>query len=163
MNLGPDGEADYLAALETFRKLYPNDPAIDLHSIDYYLLKKRYDEAHKAIDRLNEAVGGDPYLGVLHGHVWMEAGQFEKARRAIERGIKEEPHLTNGYWSRITLSLREKKHADTLHWLKMIVEKCQVEIQDLAAVPDYADFVKSPQHGEWQKWYAGRRKGEGTP
>jgi hypothetical protein len=79
------------------------------------------------------------------------------------RLIRKEPHLTRVYWTRITLSLREKNHADTLRWLRTIVEKCHVEIQDLAGVPAYADFVKSPQHDEWQKWYAGRRQGNGQP
>jgi tetratricopeptide (TPR) repeat protein len=161
MGLGEDGEADYLAAMETFRKLFPNDAAVDFISIDYFLLKKRYDEARLAMDRLNEAVGGDPYLGVLRGTAWMEEGRFEEAGRAIEKAIQEEPGLTPAYWARVTLSLREKNHNDTLKWLKIIVGNRGVEVQDLAAVPEYAEFVKSPRHGEWQKWYATRGKGNG--
>jgi tetratricopeptide (TPR) repeat protein len=158
MNLGADGEGEYLAALETFRKLYPDDAAVDFISIDYFYLKKQYDQARKAIDRLDQAVGGDPYLNVVRGNASMEAGRFEEARQAMEKAIQAEPDATNAYWVRISLALREKKHADTLKWLQAIVEKCHVEVQDLAAVPEYADFVKSPQYGEWQKWYAGRGK-----
>ena len=58
------------------------------------------------------------------------------------------------------MSLREKSHADTLKWLQVIVEKCQVAIPNLNEDPDYAEFVRSPQHGEWQKWYAARGKGK---
>jgi tetratricopeptide (TPR) repeat protein len=158
MNLGADAEADYLAGLETFRQLYPNDPAIDFISIDYFLLKKRYDEVHKSIDRLDKAVGGDPYLNVLRGSTSMEAGQFEEASRAMEKAIKDEPDMSKAYWARIGLSLQEKKHDDTLKWLQAIVEKCQVAITNLNEVPEYAEFVKSPQHGEWQKWYVIRGK-----
>ena len=34
--------------LEDFRKLYPNDPCIDLLSIDYYTLKKDFPKASSA-------------------------------------------------------------------------------------------------------------------
>jgi hypothetical protein len=37
-HLGADGEADYLASLERFRQLYPDDAAIDLISLDYLSL-----------------------------------------------------------------------------------------------------------------------------
>jgi serine/threonine protein kinase len=39
-----------------------------------------------------------------------------------------------------------------------VVEKRGVVIQDLKTVPDYAKFVKSPQHAQWLKWYAERQK-----
>lgn len=163
MNLETDGDAEYLAALEVFRKLYPRDAALDFISIDYFFLKKRYDEACRAMDRINKAVGGDPYLDVLRGSALLEAGRFKEARQAIEKAIKDEPNLVQAYWFRIGLSLREKKYADTLAWLQRIVEKCHVDIQDLTGVPDYAGFVASPQYTMWQKWNAGRAKGKDQP
>jgi tetratricopeptide (TPR) repeat protein len=158
-HLGADGEADYLAGLERFRELYPDDAAIDFISIGYFHLKKRYDEVRRSIDRIDKAVGGDPYLDVLRGNAWMEDGRFEEARQAMEKAIEEEPDLARAYWTRIALSLREQKHADTLKWLQTIVEKCHVAIKNLNEVPEYAEFVKSPQYGEWQKWCAGGGKG----
>lgn len=159
MKLGADGEADYLAAMQMFRKLYPEDAAIDFISIDYFFLQKRFDEARKSIDRLDRAVGGDPYLNVIRGNAWMEEGRFDEARQAMEEAIKKKPDLANAYWMRITLSLRERKHADTLKWLQTTVEKWHVTIGNLNEFPDYAEFVNSPQHGEWLEWYAGHGVG----
>lgn len=155
---GEAGERDYLAAMEKYRELYPNDASIDFISIDYYFLKKRYDEAIRAIDRIDKAIGGDPYLRVLRSGAHSEAGRFADARTDIEKAITEEPNLINAYWVRIALSLREKNHEDTLTWLKAIVERLNVEFQDLSTVPDYAEFVKSSQHAQWRKWYAQRKK-----
>jgi hypothetical protein len=66
--------------------------------------------------------------------------------------------LADAYWARITVALKEKDHADTLAWLKKIVEKCAMEFEDLMKLDDYAEFVKSPQYAEWLKWYRGRKK-----
>ncbi len=62
-------EKEYTEALEEFRKLYPNDACIDLLSIDYYTLKKDFPKAFECIDRLDKAIGGDPYLTLLRGYL----------------------------------------------------------------------------------------------
>jgi tetratricopeptide (TPR) repeat protein len=152
------GNDEYLTALETFRRLFPTDPAVDLLSIDYFILKKQYDDALKGVERAYKAVGGDPSLRAIEANILAEAGRFKAARAAAERGIAEEPDLAEIYWSRLSVALKEKNHADTLAWLKKIVEKCRVEIGNLTKADDYAAFVKSPQHAEWLKWYEGREK-----
>ena len=38
------------------------------------------------------------------------------------------------------------------------VEATDEKISDLTTLDDYADFVKSPQHEEWRKWYESRKK-----
>lgn len=158
MQRGEAGEQAYLAAMEKFRRLYPSDASLDLIAIDYFFLKKQFDALVQAIDRLDRSVGGDPYLNVLRGNVYLEAGKFASSRAAYEAAIKAEPNLTEAYWARIALSLTERNHDDTLTWLKTIVEKRAAGIGDLTTISDYADFVKSPQHTRWQKWYAERSK-----
>jgi tetratricopeptide (TPR) repeat protein len=152
------GEKDYLAAMEKFRKLYPDDAAVDFVSIDYYLIKKQYDDALKAIAAVQKAVGGDAHLESMRANVLAEAGRYDEARAAAEKAVKDEPDLDSGYWSRITVSLREKKYADTVEWLKKVVEQCKIEVQDLTQNPEFAGFIKSPQHGEWRKWYRAHSK-----
>lgn len=158
-HLGADGEADCLAAMQLFHDQYPNDAANDFISINFYFLQKRYAAARKSIEELDQTLGGDPFLDVMRGNAWMEEGRFDEARQAMEEAIQKESDLANAYWARITLSLRENKHDDTLLWLQTVVEKCSDEVESLSEVPEYAEFVKSPQHGEWKKWYAGRGKG----
>jgi len=156
--LGAGGEPNYLAAMERFRKLYPNDACVDFISIDYFFLKKQYDDARKAVDHLDKVVGGDPYLDVVRGNCWMEAGRFDAARTALENAVKAEPDLANACWARIALSLREKKHNDTLVWLKWVVEQCHEQVLDLTTLPDYAHFVRSPEHALWLTWYGSRAR-----
>ena len=155
-NLGEESEPLYLAAMEKFRKLYPNDAALDLISIDYYYLKGQINKGIKAVQRLDKVVGGDPYLDMFQGNLLMELKQYDKARKAIEKCIKEEPTLELAYWSRITLSLAEKNHVDTLKWLKTTVKTFKSDVGGFDEIPEYSEFVKSPQFAEFEKWYAER-------
>ena len=155
---GDAAEKDYAAAMEKFRKLYPDDAAVDFISIDYYAIKKQYDDAVKAIAAVQKAMGGDAHLESMRANILSEAGRYDEARAAAEKAVKDEPDLDSGYWSRVTVSLREKKYADTLEWLKKVVEQCKMEVQDLTQNPEFGGFVKSPQYREWKKWYQAHSK-----
>jgi tetratricopeptide (TPR) repeat protein len=148
---------EYVRQLERFRRLFPNDGCVDFLSIDYYALKKDYAAAIKACERVEQSVGGDAHMKAMRANCHVEANNFAEAAKLITEALKDEPDLDTAHWSRITLSLREKKHAETLDWLKKIVTNCKVEIDDLTLVAEYADFVKSPQHREWVKWYAAKK------
>jgi tetratricopeptide (TPR) repeat protein len=152
------GDDEYITAVSAFRRDHPADPAVDLLSIDYHLLKKQYDEAIKSVDQLDKAIGGDPYLFAMRANIQSEAGRFDQARSSAERAVKELPTMEEAYWVRITVALKEKNHPDTLKWLKAIVENCGTEIDDLTEIDDYSTFVESAQHAEWLKWYAAREK-----
>jgi len=108
MQQGEAAAADYLAAVEKFRKHYPDDPAVDFISIDFYVLRKQYDSALAAVDRLEKSVGGDTYLGVPRSRVLANANRFKEARAAAESAIKAEPTIEAGYWARVDVSLRER-------------------------------------------------------
>ncbi len=153
---GPDGDKNYLAALERFRQLYPEDVAAEFISIDYHYLKKQYAEVLKGIDRLDTAVGGDPYLDLMRAGALVEMKRFRDARAAIERAIKAEPTVVSAYGIRILISLRERKYGETLEWLKKLVERCGVPRDDLPGNPEYAGFVQSPQYRQWLDWYQKR-------
>jgi tetratricopeptide (TPR) repeat protein len=151
---------EYIRLLGIFRQKYPDDPAIDLMSIDYHYFKKEYDKGLLCLERLNKAVGGDPYLLVLQGNLMSEAGRYPEAKTEIEKAVQQEPTLEEAYWARITVSFKEKNHPDTLTWLKKVVEKCKVTVdeKEMGKNAEYAAFVKSPQFQEFWKWYQGRNK-----
>jgi tetratricopeptide (TPR) repeat protein len=157
---GTGDDNDYLTELERFHKDHPNDPAGDLVSIDYYLLKKNYDEMFKTIDRLDKALGGDPYLEVIKAGGLAEAGRFKEARASADKVIKDAPKSPHGYWMRTTVATKEKDHTDTLKCLKALVENVEptLEADALRADERFTDFVKTPQFDEFKKWLAERAK-----
>jgi hypothetical protein len=148
----------FLKALEQFRTLFPDDPCLDLLLMAYHREKGEYAEALEPIERLDQSIGGDPYLRVVRAECHIGLKEFYRARAETSAAIDAEPDLSYAYWTAIQPSLIEKKHHETLGWLKKVVDKCGVEIPDLADVEEYQYFVKSPQHQEWTDWYGKRKK-----
>jgi tetratricopeptide (TPR) repeat protein len=157
---GTGDDNEYLTEMERFRTNHPNDAAGELVSIDYYLLKKNYDEMLKLIDRLDKSLGGDPYLDVMKANVLADAGRFNEARAAADQAIKDAPKLPQAYWMRATVSTKAKDHKDTLACLKTLVEKVDpaLEPTNLMADERFVEFVKTPQFDEFKKWLAARAK-----
>jgi hypothetical protein len=144
-------EEKYMAAMEDFQKAYPNDPAQDLMSIDYFFLRKQYDKALEVVDRLDRAVGGDPYLDTIRAGALVMAGRTADAKKAAQRLAQAEPDKSDGPMTLLSIALAEKDHAETLRLLKLLESRFGMQFRDLRTVPEYAQFVRSPQHGEWER------------
>ncbi|HWE37510.1 MAG TPA: hypothetical protein VG406_13150 [Isosphaeraceae bacterium] len=148
--LGDD--AKYAAAIDDFRANHPDDPAADLQSIDSYIIKKQYEKAIEGIDRLDKAVGGDPYLDTMRGNVYLISEKPEEARKAGERAIAEEADLVQGYAVVVAATLRTKEYDATLDALrKMRKQFGRVNIDAFSGMQGYDEFAKSPQFEEFRK------------
>lgn len=60
---------DVRATTADFRRLYPNDAALDVLSLPSLIFEKQFDEALAAVDRIDAFVGGDPYLDTLRSTI----------------------------------------------------------------------------------------------
>lgn len=150
--------AEFLIALDGFRRQFPGDPALVFQDVDYYCLNRNFEEALRSIDKAEKAIGGDPYLNALRAKILVKAWRHKEARAAADKAIEQEPTLTHGYWGRIAVALAETHHADTLALLKKLVENTGQAVGDLRNDPDFVVFVRTPEYAEWVKWYAGRKR-----
>jgi hypothetical protein len=135
--------------IEEFRKLFPNDACFDTISIDGLLMRKDFDGAMEAIERLDQAVGGDAYLDNRRGRLCESRGDLEGARRFYLRAVEREPRLLAPHWSLVGCALRARDYPETLERLKEIDRRFAVVFGDMTQVRLYAGFVQSPQYGEW--------------
>jgi hypothetical protein len=149
------GDQEYSEAIQDLVTNYPNDPCSEIVAIDAYFLRKEYPKVLKCIDRLDREVGGDPYLKVMRAGIHIKSGNLKEGRLACQKAIEEEPTLKQAYWSLVSISLREKKFDETANHLEILADKFHEEIGDLTDVPDYAEFIRSP---EYQKWAKSREK-----
>ena len=78
-----DAELDQ--AVEAFRQEFPDDPAQDLLSIDYFINHQRYTDANRAIARVKKRTGGDAYLEMLSANVALFEKKPDCAREFAER------------------------------------------------------------------------------
>jgi hypothetical protein len=147
-------DAEYLQALDGFRRQFPGDPALIVQAIDHFRLTHQYEGAVRAAAVFEQSIGGDPCLKALRGLLLAKGWRFVEARAAATQAIEEEPTLKLAYFARIHISLAEANHPDTLEWLKKLVEATGHKVRNLQTDSDYAVFVRSPQYREWLSWTA---------
>jgi hypothetical protein len=145
------GDQAYLAAIRDFRAYHPHDPCVDIISIDKFILGKQYREASQAIDRLDAAVGGDPYLNVIRGNLHLLQNETGPAKAFAEKTLKADDTLIDAHWLLVSAALQERAFGEVTRFLRRIDEKFDVEFFDLETVPEYAEYVKSPEYQDWLK------------
>jgi hypothetical protein len=147
----------YTEAIDRYREHYPKDAAVDILSIDGFTLNKQYDKALDAIDRLDKLVDGDSYLNVMRSALLILAEKPEEARKAGKIGIEAEPKIVDGYWVLLSAELKLNDYPAVLATLKKIDQNFALEFADLATVPEYAGFAKSPQYKEWNEYLKSKK------
>ncbi len=155
-----DDEPAYLAEMERYRQRHPNDPSVDLVSVDYHVLKKDGKSLRECLRRLDEAVGGDPSLRLIDATFHFSRGDHAETRRLANEVVELEPALQSGYFVLIDVALAEDDHPETLHLLKQVVEKCQFPL-DAVAMKDkdpYTRFGTSKEYRELVRWMERRAK-----
>lgn len=145
-------EQEYDQSIEDFRLYHPKDKCIEFMSIDYYFSRKEFDNVMKAIDEVDKAVGGDPYLNVMRANAAMESKDTDAAVRYTKAAIDAEGGLEAAWWALVTIRLRENDFADVVKLLKEIDGRFHPAWEDMTKLPTYAEFVKSPQYDEWKAW-----------
>lgn len=145
------GGEEYSEAIENFRAYHPGDPCVELFAITYHVQKREFARALAMIDRVEKAIGDDPYLNVLRANVHLEANDPAASRKSAEAALAAEPTLADAHWALVSVALLENKHEETLARLREIERRFNRKIPDLASLPEYAEFVKSPQYQEWIK------------
>lgn len=152
-------ESEYQKAIADFEKAFPNDPSLDLISIDGQMMRKDYAAVMKTIDQLDARVK-DPYLHYLRGSVMLDKGDGKAARRSFQSAIAAEPRLVMPYWVLISLSLTDKQYKDTARYLTGIERDAGVRLSDLTQLEQYQGFVKSKEYKAWNKERQARLRAE---
>jgi predicted Zn-dependent protease len=141
--------AEYLRGVDDYRKYYPKDAAIDLLGLGARVLRKSYDQALAGIDRIDDAVGGDPYLKVIRAEILEQQGKPVAARKMAEAAIVEDPTLQAAYFVLVTQTLNNRDFAKTAELLSTMEATLNIRFKDLGAVPAYKEFVKSWEYRAW--------------
>ena len=86
----PIGNA-YRRAVEAFQTTFPKADNLPLLLMDYHFLKQDYPKTAKAVDQLDQQVGGDPYLNLFRANIAIGQNDAEAARGFVETLIKALP------------------------------------------------------------------------
>jgi len=142
-------EEEYMRAIADFRRHFPSDPALDLMLIDWFVLKRDFAKARERIDRLDQAVGGDPLLNVIRANTFLEENRYDEATRYARKVAEIDDLKEQATWVLVAVSLAQGHFAETSRLLDALVRDCGVEIGDLTTIPEYAEYVKSAEYKDW--------------
>lgn len=146
-------------ACRDLQEAYPNDPCIDFLMLRRWLEEGQTDKALAAIDRIDHAVGGDPYLNTLRANILVHSGQSQEARRRAELAVRELPDMADPYWSMVDVALLEKDHRLLSEMLVALQHRFHVDLSPVPLSPIYAEFLDS---GPGREWLALQTGGMGT-
>ncbi len=146
-------EATYANAISTYEKLFPNDPSLDLITIDGLVMAKKFTEALASIDRFEAALGGDPYLNQLRAGILIEQGKdFGKAAKHAAQAIESEPTDTDSYYLLLAAELANKNAVGAVAAIDALAKTFDLSFGPADAVGYAETFPEFPESREWQAY-----------
>jgi hypothetical protein len=139
-------------ASDEFASLFPDDPSLDLMSIDSAFSRKDKQRLIKSVDSLIDLYGDDDYLNAMVGSLLVTMDEKEEGLdrlKKIDLG-KSDEFIVHDFV--LTGALKAQDHELTLAALKLIHEKFGIRFQDLSQVEMYQHFANSPQFADWKKF-----------
>lgn len=144
------------ATLDTCRRRFPGDPAVDMLALDYHAFRDEYAAATRALKALRAWGGEDTFLDVSQAMILTDTGKLGAARATAEKAVAADPEFKMAYLTRVVIAAKVHDHADTLAWLKKTVECTGYDFGDLRQGRAFASFVESPEFRQWLAWRATR-------
>ena len=146
------------SVISRYRRLYPNDPAIDLLSIDYFALKMNVPQALLSAERFTKNMGEEAYMLTMIADLQWQLGKFKQARASVDKAIEREPDFLNAQWTLVAIALSQKDHTTVLKTLQRLTKEFSVPLdpQSMRDSPTYAEFVKSPEFERLLKFIESR-------
>ena len=141
----------YLRVTDELASSFPNDPCVDVNSINACSIRKEYDKALAALGRLEKQVAGDPYLNVLRASFLLEQGKHDDAAQAVQKAVDAEPTLQPAHVSRFEIANMRKKYADMVRFLGEYEKTFDEKLGEFETEPDFAGFVASAEYKEYEK------------
>lgn len=145
--------AAYREAIRKAPAVFGSDATTNLLLVDDYLMEEAYDDAIQATNRVDEAVGGDPYLHVLRGWIYYQQGKMADVMRCIALADQEEPGMTEVVDLKLTYYAKTKDHAALVQELKdfQVQYGTRLGRAELSQEPQYEEFLKSPEFAAYEK------------
>jgi tetratricopeptide (TPR) repeat protein len=136
-------DQEYLAAMEDYRKAFPNDPSMRVMSIDYFYMKKLYKEAIEQVAALEAASGPDAHLNTLRGRIQAELGNLDDARAELSKALALEPDLPEAVTFAILLDLATHDEAGAIDKIRG-ARRHNVDLAGIAQDERYVALLAKP-------------------
>lgn len=124
--IGPD---EHRRAIEAFRRRFPDDPALELLLLDSLIEAGQYNDALASVDRIDRAVGGDPWLDVARANIEVERGDLDAAWTHVGKARAAAPALIDVHWNALTIALARKDYPTALAIMSELERDFAIEFE----------------------------------
>jgi tetratricopeptide (TPR) repeat protein len=141
----------YYKAIKDYEKRFPNDPSLYLVSLDGLIFKKEFDKAIKSIDKLDELLGGDPFLNYIKGNIYYYEKEYESALGKYAIVNLEYPDFIDAYDSALGIYLETNNNEKVIEILELYVTKFEMDKEELKFnLSEFAPaFIKTKEFKNW--------------
>ncbi|HEV7782136.1 MAG TPA: hypothetical protein VGO58_12770 [Chitinophagaceae bacterium] len=108
----------YSAAIEEYKKLYPNEPNMHLLLLDGYIINKEYDKALDGVNQIDKMIDKDPFLDYYRYLVYNLKEKGDSAKISLERLMKNIPDFEDGMLEIIALYIEEDNKTGAGQWIE---------------------------------------------
>ncbi|MEO1051834.1 MAG: hypothetical protein AAFX87_14485 [Bacteroidota bacterium] len=144
-----DKEDEYKAAINNYRRNFPDDPSLDLVLIDYYTIKEDWDKLIQSIDNLDKSVGGDELLEAYRGYAMLGAEQYEEAQMKFENIADDFPKIEEFQFALLTTLLFNEQYDRVIKQAEVMKRELELTNNDFDFT-DFPEFLESDVYRNWQ-------------
>ncbi|MGB1204036.1 MAG: hypothetical protein ACPG5B_00230 [Chitinophagales bacterium] len=144
------GEKTFAKAENQFRAAFDNDKILDFMMLDFAFLAKNKNNVVAKIDKLNNALGNDPYLHTIKAEIYQSFEKKDLVENLLSKAIDEEPNTEMMYWKYARFLLDEKRHAEAVDLFSFMQNKFDTDPSTVLAAAKYNDFWSSEEYRNWE-------------
>lgn len=149
----------YIAAMDEFQRLFPQDASLPLMQLESATLRRDSAAQEKAIHQLRTVVWDDPFLSAYLAFVLLENGKLEEARREAGSAFDREPTLRVAHWARAAVLAKTQQYDELVQLLDEYARQfsARLDFNDWLALPVFETFRQSNPYHDWKERMAGNR------
>ncbi len=146
-------DEQYKEALRAAPEILGKDSTTDLLMVDLLFMDNDFKGADDCLKRLNDIIGGDPYLTFLRGGAHMQMKDYAGVLALADQVAKEDPTMAEVVDLRLAVHLARKDYKALVDEMRAFKSKfgAVLDRKALADDPEYAEFLKSPEFAGWEK------------
>jgi hypothetical protein len=141
----------YLEAIKDYEMRFPNDPSLFLISVDALIMKKEFDKTLSYIDKLDESLGGDPFLHFIRGNIHYMNKNYDSALGKFAITTLEYPEFINAYECSLMIYLETDKKEKVIEILETYNSEFKIPKKELKQnmISISPNFVKTKDFKTW--------------
>lgn len=148
-------DATYGAAIAEYEGLFPNDPSLNLVSIDGYIVRKNYEKALEVIDNLETSLGGDEYLDELRIGLLLEEGKdLGRATTLAEKAVTAQPESEDAHYLLLGVHVANRNFAGAVAIMRLMGERFELVFETDGLDPSDPDYTALKASPEWEAYQA---------